>query len=284
MEQSVAMDAAEHLQEVEAWRTARLASLTGPGGWLTVVALAWLHEGPNTVGSDPASDVVIAGLPDRLGVIEVRDDAAVAELDPAGGVTRSGKPVDTLPLRDDREGHPTVLQVGSVRFHVLWREGRLALRVKDSESPARAAFTRIEHYPVDLAWRFAARFEPYEPNRLVPVPTVLGYDETYRVVGALAFDVDGQTQRLDAFLEDRGTDLFLVFGDLTNRDETYGGGRFLYVPQAEDGIVVLDFNRAYNPPCAFTPHATCALPLPQNRLPVRIEAGERRYEGPIVTA
>jgi uncharacterized protein (DUF1684 family) len=277
------MNAAEHLNDVEAWRAGRLAALTGPGGWLTVVGFTWLHEGANTVGSGPESDVVIRGVPGKLGVIEVRDGSATGRFDPDAGVTKSGKDVTSVPLRDDREGHPTVLQVGSVRFHVLWREGRLALRVKDTNSPARAAFTGIEHYPVDIRWRLEARFEPYDPPRLVPVPTVLGHDETYRLPGALAFEVDGATQRLDAFLEDRGTDLFIVFGDLTNRDETYGGGRFLYVRPPEDGVVVLDFNRAYNPPCAFTPHATCALPVPQNRLPIRVDAGEQRYEGPIVT-
>jgi uncharacterized protein (DUF1684 family) len=175
-----------------------------------------------------------------------------------------------------------VLQIGSVRFHVLWREGRLALRVKDSNSPARQAFTEIERFPVDLRWRLEARFEPYEPERSVPVPTVLGYDEVYRVPGALAFDVDGGTHRLEAFLEQGSTDLFIVFGDRTNGTETYGGGRFVYTPPPRDGAVVLDFNRAYNPPCVFTPHATCALPLPENRLSIRVEAGERRYEGPVV--
>jgi hypothetical protein len=239
------------------------------------------------VGSAPGNDVVIpsADVPDRLGAIQVWDGRATAMFPPGSGVTRSGKPAISVPMRDDRQGHPTVLQIGAVRFHVLWREGRLALRVKDANSAARAAFTEIRHYPVDLRWRLASRFEPYEPERFVPVPTVLGHEETYRIPGAVAFDVEGQKLRLDAFLEEEdATDLFFVFGDRTNGTETYGGGRFLYVLRPAEGRVTMDFNRAYNPPCVFTPHATCALPLPQNRLPIRIEAGERRYEGPTVTA
>jgi hypothetical protein len=281
------MDAKRHLEEVEAWRTDRIARLRSPGGWLTVVGLTWLHDGENTVGSADGSDVVIRSgdVPARLGAIQVEDGAATARFPPEASVTRSGSPAISVPMRDDREGHPTVLQVGAVRFHVIWREGRLALRVKDANSPARAAFTEIRHYPVDLRWRLASRFEPYEPERYVPVPTMLGHEETYRIPGAVVFDVDGGTHRLDAFLEEEdATDLFLVFGDATNGAETYGGGRFLYTPRPVDGRLVLDFNRAYNPPCVFTPHATCALPLPQNRLPIRIDAGERRYEGPIVTA
>jgi uncharacterized protein len=279
------MDAAEHRRDVEAWWADRIERLRGPGDWLTVVGLTWLHDGENTVGSGPDNDVVIRadGVPDRLGAIQVWDGAATATFPQGSGVTRSGTPALTVPLRDDRRGHPTVLQIGSVRFHILWREGHLALRVKDSNSSARQAFTEIERFPVDLRWRLEARFEPFEPERSVPVPTVLGYDETYRVPGALAFDVDGVTHRLEAFLEQGSTDLFIVFGDRTNGTDTYGGGRFVYTPPPQDGAVVLDFNRAYNPPCVFTPHATCALPLPENRLSIRVEAGERRYDGPVVT-
>ena len=281
------MDAKEHLEEVEAWRADRIARLRSPGGWLTVVALAWLHDGENTVGSAEDNDVVIRSrdVPARLGVLEVSDGGATAMFPPGSGVTHGGKPATSVPMRDDRQGHPTVLQIGAVRFHVIWREGRLALRVKDANSPTRSAFTEIRHYPVDLRWRLESRFEPYEHERDVPVMTVLGHEETYRIPGAVAFDVDGRTHRLDAFLEEAdATDLFLVFGDATSGTETYGGGRFLYTPRPVHGRLVLDFNRAYNPPCVFTPHATCALPLPQNRLPIRIDAGERRYEGPIVTA
>jgi uncharacterized protein len=274
------MDPQTHLEDVEAWRSARIGRLTSPDGWLTVVGLAWLTEGPNTVGSDPSSAVVLPpSAPARVGVIDLAGGRATFQPEPGTRVRHRHKTVtDRIELVDDHDGPPTRLFVGSVSLFVIRREERLGVRIKDADAPARAAFGGIDHYPVSLRWRFEARFEPYEPPGSVAVPTVLDTVETYGVPGALAFDVDGATQRLDAFLEHGSTDLFVVFGDLTNRDETFGGGRYLYTkPADERGIVILDFNRAYNPPCVFTAHATCPLPLPKNRLPIRIEAGEMRY-------
>lgn len=254
------MDEAAHRREVEAWRAARLTRLTSPDGWLAVVALEWLQDGENPVVL-PGSDVPV-------GTIEV--DAGVASFHPTEG--------DTVELLDDSRGEPTIVRRGSVSFQVIRRYGKLALRVRDGESEAIRSFRGIEHYPVDLRWRIEARFEPYEDGRTAEVATVLGTPETYSVPGAAAFEIGGEPYRLDVFLEDGESDLFIVFGDETNASETFGGGRYLYTPQAgPDGIVVLDFNRAYNPPCAFTAHVTCPLPLPQNRLPVRVEAGEKRY-------
>jgi uncharacterized protein (DUF1684 family) len=200
---------------------------------------------------------------------------------PGSPVVHAGGPVTKpLELRDDLEGQPTVLEVGSLRLHVIRRyEDHVAVRVRDLESPARKAFPGIEHYPVDGRWRFEAWFEPYEPPRVSRVQTVLDMEEMYSTPGALAFDHGGATYRLDAFLEPGETDLFIVFADLTNGRDTYGGGRYLYTKPADArGMVDLDFNRAYNPPCVFTVHATCALPLSRNRLPFRVEAGEKRYE------
>jgi uncharacterized protein len=277
------MDPQTHLEEVEAWRSGRLARLIGPDGWLTVVGLAWLREGSNTVGSDADCEVVLPPTaPARVGVIDLAGDRATFEPEPGTRVRHRHRTVtERIELVDDHDGPPTRLFVGSVSFFVIRREGLLGVRMKDSNAPARAAFGGIQHYPVSLRWRFEARFEPYDPPGSVAVPTVLDSVETYGVPGALAFDVDGTTYRLDAFLEPGSTDLFIVFGDLTNRDETFGGGRYLYTKPADDhGIVVLDFNRAYNPPCVFTAHATCPLPLPNNRLPIRIEAGEMRYASP----
>jgi uncharacterized protein (DUF1684 family) len=265
------IDEAAHRREVEAWRTARLAKLTSPDGWLAVVALEWLQDGANPVGL-PGS-----GAP--AGTIEV--DAGVATFHPADGasLTKDANPVmGTVELLDDSRGDPTVLRRGSVSFQVIRRYGKLALRVRDGDTAAIRSFGGIEHYPVDLRWRIEARFEPYEPGRSEEVATVLDARETYAVPGAAVFEIDGKPYRLDVFLEDGESDLFVVFGDETNATETFGGGRYLYTPQAgPDGIVILDFNRAYNPPCAFTAHVTCPLPMPQNRLPIRVEAGEQRY-------
>ena len=272
-----------HRDQVERWRANRIARLTGPDGWLSVVGLAWLREGVNTVGSAPSSDVVLPAGPPRAGSILVRGDRAAFVAEPGSGITTDGSPVDAGPLslRDDVDDDPTVLRLGSLAFHVIRRDGALGVRIRDRERPARSGFAGIDHYPVDIGWRIVARFEPYEPARSVPVSTVLRTTETYVIPGAAVFERDGGQLRLDAFLERPEADLFFVFADLTNRDETFGGGRYLYTPRAgRDGTVLLDLNRAYNPPCVFTSYATCPLPLPQNRLPIRVTAGEKRYADP----
>jgi uncharacterized protein (DUF1684 family) len=270
-----------HEEDVLKWRANRLARLIGHDGWLTVVGLAWLEEGDNWVGSGPENQVQLPRGPSRVGKLTVSAGQAVATFEKDSGVTHHSAPVTTLTLQDDSHGDPTVLSIESLRFHVIRRGGRPAVRIKDVDSPARKSFTAIDSYPIDPRWRFEARFDAYEPPRTAKVPTVSGMDEAYQVPGTLAFDHDGETFRIDAFLEEGETDLFLVFGDLTNRSETYGGGRYLYTRPPDDrGMVIVDFNKAYNPPCVFTPFATCALPLPQNKLPIRVEAGEKLYRGP----
>jgi uncharacterized protein len=274
--------ASPYEDDILSWRKHRIARLTGPEGWLTVVGLAWLEEGDNPVGSDPANRVLLSRGPDLIGTITVEGGRVAGRFDPKAGVLNDGHPVTApLDLDDDSGGSPTTLRLGTLTFFVIRRAGRLAVRIRDEESPARAAFTGIDSFPIDGRWRFQARFEPYDPPRTAEVPTIVELEETYQVPGALAFDHDGETHRIDAFLEEGETDLFLVFGDLTNRAETYGGGRYMYVrPPHGRGVVTVDFNKAYNPPCVFTPFATCALPPIQNRLPIRVEAGEKLYRGP----
>jgi uncharacterized protein (DUF1684 family) len=273
--------ASTHQDEVLRWREDRVRRLTGPDGWLTVVGLAWLQDGENPVGSAPENPVHLPRGPAHAGTIRVKEGAAVATLDAGSGVTHDGIPVTVLDLQDDSLGEPTVLRLSSLAFYVIRRGGRVAVRIKDEDSPARKAFTGIESFPIDPGWRVRGRFVPSASERNARVPTVLGLTESYQVPGSVEFDHEGQLLRLEAFLEEGETDLFVVFGDLTNRSETYGGGRYLYAaPPDDQGIVVVDFNKAYNPPCVFTPFATCALPLPENRLPIRVEAGEKLYRGP----
>jgi uncharacterized protein (DUF1684 family) len=276
---------APHEDEILVWRTNRLVGLSGPDGWLSVVGLVWLEEGDNPVGSDAASRVVLPGAPDRAGTIRVEAGRAVATFEPGSGVTVDGREVTRVDLADDSTAPPTLLRLGSLTFYLIRRDEQLAVRIKDAQSQARSSFSGIDNYPIAEAWRLEARFEPYDPPKVFRVPAALGIEETYAVPGALAFEHQSATHRLDAFLEAGETDLFLVFGDMTNASETYGGGRFLYaLPPDETGIVVVDFNKAYNPPCVFTPFATCPLPPPQNRLPIRVEAGEKLYRGPTVAS
>jgi len=263
--------------EIARWRASRRDRVAGPEGWLTVVGLAWLVEGSNPVGSDPDDRVVLPpSAAGRFGSIEVRGSLAI--LRASEPFDHEGRTVTELPLVPDDPGPPTVVRLGTVSFFVIRRDERLAVRVRDAEAPARKGFGGLEYFPVDPRWRVAARFEPFDPPRTLRLPTVVDTTETYRVPGALAFQVAGRRHRLEAYLETGQTDLFVMFGDATNGGETFGGGRYLYAaPPGPDGIVTLDFNRAYNPPCVFTPHATCALPPQEHRLPFRVEAGERRY-------
>src|SRR6266511_4366744 len=220
-----------HEEEVLRWRENRVARLTGSDGWLTVVVLALRRQGADSVGSNPESRVQRPGGPGRVGSITVAGGTITATFEPEVGVTHDGEPVIALNLRDDSQGDPALLRLGSLSFYVIRRADRLAVRVKDSASPARRSFTGIEYYPLDPRWRFRARFERYDPPGTSRVPTVVGREETYQVPGALVFEHQGVTYGIDAFLEEGETDLFIIFGDLTNGSETYGGGRYLYAPQ-----------------------------------------------------
>ena len=184
---------------------------------------------------------------------------------------------ETIVLRSDAAGAPTVVSFGSVRFYVIERGGRLGVRVSDRGNPARRLLSPIPAFPVSAAWRFEARFERYDPPRRIPFPSILGTVEDEVSPGAVLFTAGGQELRLDPILERGESDYWIVFGDRTNGTETYAGGRFVYVAPPVNGRTTLDFNKAYNPPCVFTPHSTCPLPPPQNRLPIRVEAGERVY-------
>lgn len=267
-------DDTRHTAIVEAWRAERYAALRREIGWLTLAGLHWLRPGVNTAGSAPDADVVLPSGPREAGTFAVTDDGVTAD----GAFERNGTPVQGLRLASDHEtDEPTMLALGSLRLCLIERGDRLAIRTWDIEAPALHEFDGIDHWPVDPRWRIDARFEP-TPGRTLAVPDVLGTDEVREAPGDVVFDMDGVTHRLHALRGgDRG-ELFLVFGDETNRTETYGGGRFLYTaPPDADGRVVVDFNRAYNPPCVFSPFATCPLPWPENRLRLRVEAGEKNF-------
>jgi uncharacterized protein (DUF1684 family) len=270
------MDPAKHARDVERWRTRRLARLTAADGWLSLVGLEWLHDGENTIGSDPSSDVRLPGdAPSRLGAIRVDDDGVTARFEHPG-VTHAGEPVTSMALDDDSDGDPTIVELGGLSFHLIRRAGRLAVRIRDRDLSSSHALD-VDYFPIDSRWRVEATFEAFDPPHGASVPNVLGFEEPMVIPGALDFELKGAPLCLQAFREAGTQHLFIVFGDATNGDETYGGGRYLYAPPPRRGRTVVDFNKAYNPPCVFTPFATCVLPLPENRLPVRVEAGEKRY-------
>lgn len=267
-------------QEIDAWHRGRIERLHNPEGWLTLVGLFRLREGENRFGSDADNDLVFpASAPAHAGTIRIEDSRARLTVHESVTVLHDDETVETMDLESDAGGRPTKLRMGSLQFYVIDRSGDLLLRVRDLESPLLDTFEGIERYPVSPKWRVEARLEPYEPGRTLKVPNVLGTVSEEPCPGALVFELEGQTYRIDAMAS--GEDLlFIVFGDATNGEETYGGGRYIYVPRPEEGdTVMLDFNKAYNPPCIFTPYATCSLPPEQNKLPIPVLAGEKNYHG-----
>jgi uncharacterized protein (DUF1684 family) len=265
-----------HATETDAWHQKRIERLKAEDGWLTLVGLDWLDPGEAVAGSEDGARVKLpASAPKRLGVF-VRKGTEVRFIPESGvEVTVGGKPFSGGLLRTDAEGEPDVLRSGTVQLVPIVRGDRVGIRVRDAASEVRRSFHGISRFPVATAWRKEARFEPASGGRTVSIPNVLGQVENVPLAGTAVFNHEGKEYRLDATGE--GDHLFFVFGDLTNRKETYGGGRFLSADAAKEGKVVLDFNRSYNPPCVFTPYATCPLPPKQNKLATRVEAGELRY-------
>jgi hypothetical protein len=272
-----------YVAAIESWHAERAASLREPDGWFSLAGLFWLVPGENPFGAAESNRLVFpeGKAPARAGSFVRQGDAVTLRVRPGVPVTCGGRPVTRMALRADADsGGPSGLALGPLRFHVIRRGGRVGVRLKDLESPERARFTGLEYYAVDPGWRLRARFEPYDPPKPVAITNVLGDVSESESPGAVVFERGGRTYRLDPILEEGSDELFLIFADSTNGRGTYGAGRFLYAkPPGPDGILELDFNRAYNPPCAFTPFATCPLPPPQNRLPLAIAAGEKDYRG-----
>ncbi len=267
---------------VHAWRGARVIEIGGDSGWLTVVGLHWLKPGANRIGRARDNDIVLDGraLAAHAGRLVVAGRSVRFEPASPSGVEIAGVAAEPREVGPDADGDGVVLESGTLRFFVIERSGRFALRVRDSASPARRAFRGLDYFPIDASWVIDARFERYEPARQVPIVNVLGDEVDMVAPGAIVFERDGREWRLDALLEAAGDDHVLVmFADATSGHETYGAGRFLHVPLPEGKTLRVDFNEAYNPPCAFTGFATCPLPPPQNRLALAVRAGEVRYRG-----
>lgn len=276
-------DLAQERQLVEQWKTRRLASLTSETGWLTLAGLYWLKPGENTFGRAKSNALPLdnQSLANEAGSFVVNGDEVRFVARKGAGVTHDGEAVSEIDLAADTTGKPTLLKSGSVTFFVIERAGKLGVRVRDSENVHRKSFRGLEYFPIEDGWVFNARFEPYVPRKHVRIVNILGMEEELEAPGALVFTKDGKDYRLDAVLEDPAdTELFVMFADATSGKETYGAGRFMYVPLPTNGLVRLNFNKAYNPPCAFNEFATCPLPPFQNRLSsLRIDAGEKSYAG-----
>ena len=266
------LDRAAFQRDEMEWRKGRAARLQAPDSWLSLVGLDWLNEGRNPLR-----------LPGGVaGTIILRNGKTTLEPAENSGLTINGKAV-TAPIELVNDAAPagaTVVKRASAQFEIIKRNNRYAIRAKDANSDARLHFKGLAYFPPDLKWRLTAKFVPYSPPKKIPITNVLGMTSDEISPGALVFSVNGKEYRIDPILEQGEKDLFLIIKDQTSRDLTYPAARYLYAKTAgADGTTIVDFNRAYNPPCAFTPYATCPLPPKQNVLPFRIEAGEKRYAG-----
>ncbi|HSZ62216.1 MAG TPA: DUF1684 domain-containing protein [Terriglobales bacterium] len=280
-------DQAEWQRDLLSWRAKRAAGLQAPEGWLSLIALGWLQEGDNSFGSSEDCRVQISGkIPAHTGVVRLEKGAL--RLRPASeGFPREllvdGQPAKEQALLADDADKPSKLTIGTITIIVIHRDDRYALRVKDLQAATRTAFHGLRWYDPNASYRVHARWIPYNPPKVLDIPTVLGTTTHMPAPGVAEFTVDGKVLRLEPVLEDpKSTDLFFIMRDATSKTTTYGAGRFLYTEFPDHGLgqpgeIWLDFNRLFNPPCAFTAYATCPLPPPQNRLTVPIPAGEQRY-------
>jgi len=272
---------AEYEQSIAEWHAAREARLKGPAGWLNLAGLYWLDEGINGVGSAADSDILLPDetAPEHVGVFVLEDGEVDFRAAPGVDVFSGDERVTQLDLLHDEAGEPTILTSGRYAWYAIRRMERMGVRLRDYEHPVLSTFPGIETYPVGMPWRVNAEFKAYPEPRQIVVTTVvegLGWDPI--APGVLEFELEGEQLSLEAYQS--GDALFLIFADLTTGDETYPAGRYLYVEApGPDGTTVLDFNKAYNPPCAFNEFATCPLPTRRNYLQVRIEAGEKYSEG-----
>jgi uncharacterized protein (DUF1684 family) len=269
---------ADYPASIEQWRQQRAASLSSEDGWLSVAGLFWLEEGDNVVGSAQGSAVLLPAdaAPPRAGVIRFQGGRAVFTAAPGVEARLNGKPVSSAELRSDAQGQPDALEIGRLKLLLIKRGTRYAIRMRDPESVLRRNFRGLKWFPIQEEWRIEARYLPVPGPRKLVLETIVGTTEEMESAGFVEFEREGKTWRLEAARS--GERLFIVFRDATAGKTTYAAGRFLYADAPRDGRVVLDFNRAINPPCAYTPYTTCPLPPPQNRLPIAIPAGEMAYE------
>jgi uncharacterized protein (DUF1684 family) len=260
-----AADTDPYTRQIEQWRADRVARLTAPDGWLSLIGLEWLHEGANRVGSGADNDIVLKTGPSHLGTVTLGADGSLRiVLDPAAAATVDGKRVTEAALVDDvhaGENGPTTVRFGSASFYVIDREGRKALRVKDPDAQTRQHFAGIDYFPIDPSWRIDADWVPFQPAHKLEIGSVIGTIDAVDVPGKAVFRRDGHTFELLPYQEEPGGELFFVIADCTSGKETYGAARFFYAALPKGGLsqpgkVELDFNKAYNPPCAFTPFAT----------------------------
>jgi uncharacterized protein (DUF1684 family) len=271
----------EYISTINEWHQERIKELKQEDSWLSLAGLYPLHKGTQSLGADSSKDIVFPPkAPANLGRLTFQDSAFTLNAHPEATITYNGSPFTELTMKSDNQGEPTIVKHGSFLWYIIERRGNYYIRLKYSDHPNLTSFEGIESYPVSKKWRIKAEFKPFEEPRMLSIPDVMGevYQDT--LFGILEFQINDQDLTLAPLGNPQKDDeFFIIFGDKTNGESTYGGGRYLYtdIPN-ENGITFIDFNKAYNPPCVFTDFATCPLPPVQNRLPVKVTAGEKMYE------
>jgi uncharacterized protein len=264
---------AAYIQSFEKWKAAETDDLKT--NWLPLVGLFWLKPGANAFGSDPSNAIVFPKGPAHAGEFDLHGKDVTLKLLPETRASIEGKRVTSAKLEPDTSHHLTLVELGTLRFHVIVRGERVGIRVKDTESEYVRKFKGMQFFPLNMDYRVTANWLPGDGKKTVQVPNVLGDVIAEPIPGTVVFTLHGQEFKLTALGGDPGKSLFFVFSDAGAKSDTYPGGRFLDTGPVSNGTVVLDFNRAYNPPCAVTPYATCPLAPKENRLPVAITAGEK---------
>lgn len=273
------VDSADHERRVAEWRAWRHDQLVRPDGWLSLIGLYWLEPGLRSFGAGAQADLRVTreDAPEILGVFEVAEDSVRFEPAEEVAVRAGEEPFAGGTVWTAEENAEAIeLSHGTLTWLVIARDGRLGVRLRDADSTLLREFIGAQYYPLAPEWRLDGTFETHHPPKVIQVPSILGTIGDVDSPGTAVFTVDGTEYRLDLWKDsDDPANFFTAFADESNADTTYGGGRFLWIDAPDEhGRIEVDFNRSYNPPCAFTPYSTCPLPPTQNRLPLRIEAGE----------
>lgn len=277
---SITKEEKQYIQQIDEWHKKRIESLKVKDSWISLAGLFWLNPGENSFGTDKSNDIIFpkGKAADFMGWFDLNDGFVTVRLNPGINISSDDQPVTEMVLQNDNTGKPSILRYESLSWFVIKRQDKYGIRLKDSEHPEFERFTGIDRFAVIPEWKIKAKFIPYDPVKKIEIPTVLGTILEEPSPGYLQFAIDGKTFQLDPTGNINSKKLFLIFADRTNGDETYGAGRFLSVDFPHpDSTIYIDFNKAYNPPCAFTKYATCSLPPKQNQLPIEITAGEKNY-------
>ncbi len=268
----------EYKKEIDDWHSKRVSNLKKETGWLNLVGLYWLKEGENTFGANELNDIVfpVDKAPEFIGKIVMKDSIITTIINKDVKVFMNKNPIKNIVMSPDISGEPTVLNINSLRWFIIKRGEKYGVRLRDLKADLLENFEGIEKFEIDEGWKINATFEKYDPPQKIMIPTILGTVEEDFSPGKLIFNINNKEYSLEP--TSSGERLFIVFADLTSGEESYGGGRFLYVDGPDsNNNVVLDFNKSYNPPCAFSKFATCSLPPEENKIRIRITAGEKNY-------